>query len=85
MEASAARSSGKGLLAPSMKGVIFIFGVGTVIDFPVTTFETSSTQMTRDAHCHVLSFALHRRRWSNFLDDVVELVVCNTSLELIKT
>ena len=82
MEASSADSSCKGLLAPGIKCIIFVFRMRNVIGFPIAPFKTNSTQVVQ--YTRVFSIVLHRRRLSYLLDDVVELVTGDTSLELLE-
>ena len=84
MEASVANSSGKGLFAPGIKCIFFIFGMRTMIGFPIAPFKTYSMQVVRYTRRHIFSIVLHHRRWSYFLDDVVEVNIGDTSLELLK-
>ena len=84
MEASAAKPSGTGLLTPGIRCVIFVLGMGAVICLTVAPFKTGSLQMVRNAQRYILPITLHRWGCPHILDDVIELVTSDTSLDFLK-
>ena len=55
-----------------------------MIGFLIAPFETRSAQVVQHTQSHIFSIVFHHRRWSYLLDDVVELVTGDTSLELLE-
>ena len=82
---SKADSSLKGQLTPIAQGRVLIGRMRTMVCLAATIGETRPSQVMRGTHQNFLTAVLDGWRISDLLDQVIELVLADPRLEVIKT
>ena len=82
---SKADASLESLLAPLVEEAVFFLGVWAMVGLAAAIGETRASEVIRRAHGYALSTSLDFGRSSHLLDQVVELGLSDSRLEVIKT